>query len=53
MDDEARALYPHYARDIHEYKLTFEHDYPESAEEYDDDAPFFENALHVVQAIAT
>ena len=54
MDDEARDLYTHYARDIHDYKLTFEeHEYPEGAEEYDDDAPFLENALHVVQAIAT
>ena len=52
MDDEACALYPHYTRDILDYKLTFQHDYPDRAEEYDDDAPFLDNALEVVQAIA-
>ena len=53
MDDEARALYPHYTRDILDYKLTFQHDYPDRAEEYDDDGLFLDNALDVVQAIAT
>jgi hypothetical protein len=53
MDDEARALYPHYVRDLQDYKLTFEHDYPERAEEYDDDGPFLENALLVVEAMET
>ena len=36
-----------------DYKLTFEHDYQERAEEYDDEGLFLESALHVVQAIAT
>ena len=32
---------------------TFQHDYQESAEEYDNEGLFLENARHVVQAIAT
>ena len=51
MDEEARALYPRYVRDIQDYKLTFQHDYPDRAEEYDDDTPFLENAISVVQGM--
>ncbi len=40
MDEEARALYPHYVHDLQDYMLTFEHEYPERTEQYDDDAPF-------------
>ena len=52
MDDEARALHPRYARDIRDYKLTFEHEYKELAEECDDDAPFLDAVLDVVDAVA-
>jgi hypothetical protein len=48
MDEEARALYPSYVRDIQDYKLTFQHDYPQRAEEYDDAAPFLEQAVDVI-----
>ena len=53
MDEEARALYPRYVRDIQDYKLTFQHDYPDRAEKYDDDTPFLENAIRVVQGMET
>jgi len=48
MDEEARAFYPHYVRDIQDHKLTFQHDYPACSEEYDDSAPFLEEAATVV-----
>jgi hypothetical protein len=48
MDNEARALYPHYVRDIHDYKLTFQLEYPERAEELDEDLPLLEHALQAV-----
>ena len=48
MDSEARALYPGYVSDIQGFKLTFQHEYPERAEEYDDSAPFLEEAATVV-----
>ena len=51
MGDEARALYPHYVHDLQDYKLTFEHDYPDRAEQYDDDAPFLQQAILVVEAM--
>jgi hypothetical protein len=51
MDEDARALYPHYVNDLQDYKLTFEHDYPDRAEQYDDDAPFLQQAILVVEAM--
>ena len=51
MDEEARALYPHYVRDFQDYKLTFEHEYPDRAEEYDDAAPFLQDAIHAVRGM--
>ena len=51
MDEDARALYPHYVNDLQDYKLTFEHDYPDHAEQYDDDAPFLQQAILVVEAM--
>ena len=51
MDEEARALYPHYVRDFQDYKLTFDHENPDLAEEYDDAAPFLKDAIHVVRGM--
>jgi hypothetical protein len=51
MDEEARALYPEYVHDLQDYKLTFEHECPERAEQYDDDAPFLQQAILVVEAM--
>ncbi len=39
MDEDTRALYPHYVCDLQDYKLTFGHEYPERAEEYDNALP--------------
>jgi hypothetical protein len=51
MDEDARALYPHHVRDIQDYKLTFQHDYPERAEEYNDTVPFLEDATTMLQTM--
>ena len=51
MDEDARALYLHYVRDLQDYKLTFEHECPERAEEYDDTATFLKDAILVVGAM--
>ena len=38
-------------RDFQDYKLTFEHECPDRAEEYDDAAPFLKDAIHVVRGM--
>jgi hypothetical protein len=53
MDEEARVLYPRYVHDLHDYKLTFQHEYPERAELYDDKAPFLEDVIRMVEDIET
>ena len=53
MDEEARALYPRYQSDIQDYTLTFEHEYPERAELYNDKAPFLDDVIRVVEDIET
>ena len=51
MDDAALAFYPHFVRDLQDYKLTFEHECPERAEEYDDIETFLQQAILVVEAM--
>ena len=53
VHDEACALFPQYVRDLQDYRLIFQHEYPERAEEFDDAVPFLEQAMLIMEAIET